>query len=84
MGIHGVRQLLHSNTRYRKKNTNFSLFRAVNGGLETRSTYKAQKYGRHLEMVRSELVFCVSARKLFLFSFSTTSDFRAATHSERR
>lgn len=67
MGIHGVRQLLHSNIRYRKKNTQFSLFRAVNGGLETRVTYKAQKYGRHLEMVRSEFVFPVSARKLFLF-----------------
>lgn len=67
MGNHGVRQLLHSNTRYRKKNTKFSLFSAVNRRVETRFTYKAQKCGRHLEMVRSELVFPVSARKLFHF-----------------
>lgn len=67
MGIHGVRRLLHSNTRHREKYTKFSLFRALNGGLETRITYKAQKYRRHLETVRSELVCRVAARTLFYF-----------------
>lgn len=86
MGILGVRPLLHSNSRYGEKNTTFSLFRAANGGLESGFTRKMQKYGGHLERVRSGLVFrvCFFFPFLKLFSFSATSNFRAATHSDRR